>query len=190
MSFAFSECHEAVKALPKLSPEYLYRAAAGRMPSWTAGGAGLSLGSAMEALRLDGQPDEKSCPYISAEPVEVPPLLPTLPLSACHRATSVADHMNLKAVLKSLQSGRPVGLLVRITDTFVNANSDIVAYSDLLPSSENHCVVAAGCGTHVNSGEQYVLVRNSWGAGWGNNGSAWLPAKYVENHGVAYFEVQ
>jgi hypothetical protein len=190
MAFSFSECHEIVQALNCQSPEYLYRAAARRMPSWVAGGAGLSIGAAISALNLDGQPDEVICPYAPSEPTETPPLLPTLPAASIHRAASVADHMSVQAVTRALQNNRPVGLLVRVTDTLVDTKTDTVAYSDIVPTDENHCLVAAGYGIHVVSNEQYFLIRNSWGPNWGANGSAWLSEKYLRNHGIAYFEVQ
>jgi C1A family cysteine protease len=98
--------------------------------------------------------------------------------------------MDLDAVTDRIKDGKPVGVLVHITDTFLDPKSDIVADSTLVPTSGSHAVVAAGYGTHKVSKEPHVLVRNSWGPNWGKQGMAWLPRAYLMKHGIAYFEVQ
>lgn len=46
-----------------------------------------------------------------------------------------------------------------------------------------HAVLAVGYDDHKNIGNQKgaLLIRNSWGADWGENGYGWLPYAYVEN---------
>lgn len=37
------------------------------------------------------------------------------------------------------------------------------------PNGINHAMVAVGYGT-MSDGQQYAIVRNSWGTGWGDGG--------------------
>ncbi len=45
-----------------------------------------------------------------------------------------------------------------------------------------HAVVAVGYDDNYKAGEDKgaVLIRNSWGTKWGENGYGWLPYKYIE----------
>jgi C1A family cysteine protease len=40
-----------------------------------------------------------------------------------------------------------------------------------------HAVVAVGHG--LEGADEFLLIRNSWGDGWGDAGHAWLPLSYV-----------
>ena len=41
-----------------------------------------------------------------------------------------------------------------------------------------HALVAVGHGERHDG--KYILVRNSWGEGWGDRGHAWLHEEYLE----------
>lgn len=192
LAFALSELHRHAAGLaPLLSPEYLYRAAANLMPNWVPG-AGLNLYAGCHAIKASGQPLESHCTYVATEPVEKPPLVPNLGTVPIYQAAQCAFALpDLAALVTALKAGRPVGVVVRMTDTFMKPAGGIVAYSDVLvPTSQNHAVIAAGVGAHVTTSETHILVRNTWGPAWGNDGSAWIPVRYVHNHALATFEVQ
>ncbi|WP_432710899.1 hypothetical protein [Pseudomonas syringae] len=36
----------------------------------------------------------------------------------------------------------------------------------------------------------WFLIRNSWGEAWGNNGHAWIPAKYIAAYATCAFGVE
>jgi C1A family cysteine protease len=44
-----------------------------------------------------------------------------------------------------------------------------------------HAVLAVG----YDDSKSAVLVRNSWGSGWGLNGYFWLPYDYITNPNLA-----
>jgi C1A family cysteine protease len=44
-----------------------------------------------------------------------------------------------------------------------------------------HCVVAVG----YDDNRRMILCDNSWGEGWGFNGSFWMPYEYIENSDLA-----
>jgi C1A family cysteine protease len=73
-------------------------------------------------------------------------------------------------------------LVLRITDSWFG-----VAKTGRIPSPKStdrlqgtHAVVAVG----YDDDEQRLIIRNSWGVGWGDAGHAWLPYDYVDLHGV------
>jgi len=64
-----------------------------------------------------------------------------------------------------------------VTAITIDASSDAFYYyesgvlnDDTCGTSLDHGVAAVGYGTDEESGLDYYLVRNSWGAGWGDNG--------------------
>jgi hypothetical protein len=171
-----------------LSTEYLYRAAANLMRDWKAG-AGLELASALKAVSAPGQPSEAACPYLPDEPVETPPALSMHPSTDMHASTVTAHDFKPQEVVDALQSGRPVGLVLKLTPTFYQPVAGRVDFSAQVLPGPRHAVIATGVGTHDATKELHFLIRNSWGVGWGNNGSAWLPLTYVQSHAVKSFKV-
>lgn len=49
----------------------------------------------------------------------------------------------------------------------------------------NHCVGISGIGKDAASGDLYYIVRNSWGASWGQNGDIRIPYNAKNKCGVA-----
>jgi C1A family cysteine protease len=188
MAFAISELHRhGAQAVELFSAEYLYRAAANLMSSWQPY-TGLALGSVLKAVNAPGQPCEQDCPYEPNEPDHAPPLMPAVS-GQLHTTLATACHVNVDDLTKRVEKGQPVGLVLQLTDTFLLPQGGIVEYSQVVVSTENHAVVAAGFGTHSATNEPHFLVRNTWGPSWGNSGSAWLPARYILDFGLASFEV-
>jgi hypothetical protein len=74
----------------------------------------------------------------------------------------------------------PVVLVVEITDEFDNAAFDgSIEVPDIRsPIGDNHAVVVVGASTHPLKGRR-LLIRNSWGTGWGAGGYGWLPLDYL-----------
>lgn len=171
-----------------LSAEYLYRAAANQMQDWKAGG-GLDLVSALKAVSAPGQPSEDKCPYLPHEPMETPPVLSVHEPADMYASAVTAHDLKPHEVVEALQSGRPVGLVLKLTPTFYQPVAGRVDFSAQVLPGLRHAVIATGVGTHDATKEIHFLIRNSWGVGWGNNGSAWLPLAYVQSHAVKSFKV-
>ncbi len=141
LAFAASDTHAGLRdGWAPLSCEFAFYAAqkrAGRPPT-----SGALLSTMLDALRLDGQPDEKGWPYLAAVP---------------------ADH---RLTMLSRSFFQPRG------DGVVDPAND-----ELPEPAQRHAVVAVGHGTV--DGTPAILIRNSWGPGWGLEGHAWLTERFL-----------
>ena len=194
LAFALSDLNRhANNVTPALSAEYLYRSAAKRMPSWQAG-HGLHLMPALEAVAQPGQPTALACPYATDEPAEQPPNLPTLPtiatsVSRLYASPVQVTDVDTSKIAAELLSGNPVGLVIKLTESFYTPVVGAVDFSHKVLDGLHHAVVAIGLGIHGTTQEPHIRIRNSWGTGWGDGGKAWLPFKYVDIHAVMAFKV-
>lgn len=184
-AFATSDLNRSVAGAPgELSPEFLYHSAGMLMPGW-APGKGVFPWAAMDALRSTGQPLEVDFPYQAQDPTAT--VAPTAPASKPMFKSDLAGHSEImQSVVDRLNDGHPAALVVRVTDTFyVPANGVVDAAGGIVPNS-THVVLATGWGTSDTTG-RHLRVRNSWGAGWGDRGYAWLPEKFVDLHVIEAF---
>jgi hypothetical protein len=184
--FAASDVNRVVSgATADLSPEFLYMSAGMLMPNWKVG-EGIFPWAAMDAIRKPGQPLETDYPYQATHPA-----VAAAPVTAGGVAMYCSDlggHSEvMQDVLDRLNDGHPVGLVIRVTNGFYTPMADGVvdAKAGILPNS-THVVVATGWGDSSASG-RHVRIRNSWGTGWGQQGYAWLPEKFVDLHVIEAF---
>jgi hypothetical protein len=194
LAFVLSDLNRhANNVVLALSAEYLYRSAAKRMPNWQAG-HGLYLAPALEAVAQPGQPTALACPYAADEPAERPPNLPALPIVAASASRLYASpvqaaDVDSAKVAAELLSGNPVGLVLKLTESFFKPVMGTIDFSNNVLDGLHHAVVAIGMGLHGTTQEPYIRIRNSWGTGWGDGGNAWLPFNYVDIHAVMAFKV-
>lgn len=185
IAFALTEV-ELVAAPPgtqALSAEYLYQSAARQTPTWVPN-AGIPLHAALAAATA-GQPAEINYPYQAAEPnFPIPPLPNALLLYGLPAQFFLTD---IAQIIQILRNHIPMGLGLQLTQTFLNPVGGVVAFEATVMPGELHAVTVVGLGWHQN--EPYFLVRNSWGAGWGIQGHAWLSATYVQTHALCTFGV-
>ncbi|UVM66795.1 C1 family peptidase [Pseudomonas sp. B21-009] len=169
-----------------LGPEYFYRSAISLIPGWCPG-QGLNVAAAKTASAL-GHPIELDYPYQPAEPTTPLEALPT-GLTLYGRAVEFYKP-NISRLMSSLQAGEAVGLALRLTREFFTPTGDIIGFSNIvLPGTMIHAVVVVGMGYDEHQ-EPWFLIRNSWGAGWGANGYAWLSSTYVTAHASCAFGVE
>lgn len=191
LAFAASELNRNLIGTDSaLSAEYIYRAAARRSTAWKAGD-GLQMTHLSEALSQHGQPTDLACPYLTHEPAEAPPELPQLATSEKLYSATVQLISTAPLVIENeLRQGKPVGLILKLTDTFLKPTQGTINYSPMLLSiNMHHAVVAIGLGKHSKTGEPHFRIRNTWGETWGEQGNAWLPHSYVQSHAVTAFKV-
>ena len=191
LAFTASELNRNLNGTDSaLSAEYIYRAAARRSATWKAGD-GLQMTHLSVALAQHGQPTDLIYPYLAQEPVEVPPELPQL--TASEKLYSATVQLISTAPLEienELRRGKPVGLILKLTETFLKPTQGTIEFSPMLLSiNMHHAVVVTGLGKHSKTDEPHFRIRNTWGEAWGEQGNAWLPHSYVQSHAVTAFKV-
>ena len=179
MAFAASDAHAALRGdwLP-LSCEYIFYMAQkrhGRPPT-----LGALLSATLEALCNDGQPEESGWPYLAATPVDPSSWLPPASVGALFGRAGIASAHALDHIIAQLDQGIIQVLLLLLSRAFYNPNKAAVVHpaNDEAPEPQRrHAVIAVGHG--IIDGHRAILVRNSWGPGWGDAGYGWLTEPFL-----------
>ena len=174
---------------------FLYKATR-NMLHWT-GDTGAFLRTTMGALVLFGVPPEEYWPYAVADFEKEPPAF-CYAFAQNYQAISyyrldppgtAADSL-LKAVQANLAAGLPsiFGFTVYSSYTQAATTGKIPYPTPGEKIVGGHAVVAVGydAGMKIRNASPNavetkgaLLIRNSWGTGWGNGGYGWLPYDYV-----------
>jgi hypothetical protein len=179
LAFAASDLHAAARgAWVPLSCEYIFYHAQKRGSRKATEGATLS--GMLEALRHDGQPAEQIWAYLADLPSDLSQWAPPTGATPLFRRASEETKDAVQSILDELESGRPVLTLLRLSSSFDWVKPDGIV--DPAPNENpdyfrRHAVVAVGHGEW--KGTRAVLVRNSWGSGWGADGYGWLTEAFV-----------
>lgn len=186
LAFASSDCHAATLGpWEPLSCEWIYHRAQARSGRSHAEGATLS--SMLDALRYDGQPIEGEWPYLQ-EVIE--PWAPPAGSPMVFRALGSTTTPDVEAIVSLLDSGLPAVLLMTLSRSFYLPDPDGVvrpAVDERPDLAIRHAVVATAHGSL--GGRSMVRVRNSWGAAWGADGSAWLDRDFLAARLLAAFSL-
>jgi len=179
LAFAASDTHAGLRdGWAPLSCEFAFYAAqkrAGRPPT-----SGALLSTMLDALRLDGQPDEKGWPYLAAVPADHRLWTPPATVGPLYGRNGQRDGTDLSSILAALDRDTPVLMLTMPSRSFFQPRGDGVvdpANDELPEPAQRHAVVAVGHGTV--DGTPAILIRNSWGPGWGLEGHAWLTERFL-----------
>ena len=180
LAFAASDLHAGIREpWEPLSCEFLFYHAqrrAERLPTM-----GATLLATLDALRHDGQPREEGWPYMDERSVDAESWRPPAEVGEVHRRAGEERPHTVGEIVAMLDRGRPVLALLHLSISF-----DMAGPGGLVDPSANeppditrrHAVVAIGHG--VYEGQRAILVRNSWGSGWGRGGHAWLTESFLE----------
>lgn len=183
------------KRVERGSPMFLYKVQRDLMQE--RGDGGSYLRTAMEAMALAGVCPERYWPY-------EPHRLDQEPPAFCY---AIADNYEAMVYYRLDQPGQSPQLLLRSLKTHLARGLPVMFGSALYPSLGQvgvhgvlaepmpgdpivllHAFVAAGYDDEkivcdetgsIREGRGAVLVRSSWGPGWGKDGYAWLPYSYV-----------
>jgi len=179
LACAASDCHDHAHKSGALSAEFLFYHAVQAMPNKNPDD-GITFGTARQALTSHGQPVEAEWPYQLTQPS------PWMPPTVTKRwrgdlGLGLAD---ATAIAKLIKQGTPVIVGLQLTAGFVGS----IAAPFVIPATGagfgGHAVLGIGCG-HL-SGKEHLLIRNSWGVKWADQGHAWLPLQYLADKLIGY----
>ena len=177
LAFATSDCHSVARdALDLLSPEYLFYHAQqrARLPATE----GATVQAILEALETDGQPLENEWPYLSAIPSDLKKWSPPQGIGSIFRRCSAPHPASFDEIVATLNAGKPVLVILKLCDGFYRPDiSGYINHAGKPDDRRLHAVIAAAHGRA--GGEAVILVRNSWGSSWGDQGYAWLTRSYI-----------
>lgn len=179
LAFATSDLHAALRGpWAALSCEYLFYHAqqrANRKPH-----EGALLSSMLDAVRHDGQPHETGWPYLATLSANLAQWVPPPGLTPlCRRAGETGKH-TVDAIVQELDQGRPLIVLLRLSYSFDWVKPDGLvdqAAGEQPDLNRRHAVIAVGHGEV--KGQRAVIIRNSWGDGWGAAGYGYLTETYL-----------
>jgi C1A family cysteine protease len=159
---------------------------------WT-GDTGAFLRTTMGAMVLFGVPPERYWPYVISS-------FDDEPLQFCY---AFAQNFKANKYYRLDPPGTSASELLNRVRRFIAAGYPsmfgFTVYSSMPGSGDGkgeipypepgdsvrggHAVVAVGYddGKRIGSRRGALLIRNSWGTGWGENGYGWLPYAYVES---------
>jgi len=154
--------------------------------------AGAQIRDGIKTVVKQGVPPESDWPYsqnmaIVTEKPDAKAYTDALQhkVIAYHRISATQSKAWLTLMKSCLADGYPFVFGFTVYAAFESAQ---VAKSGIVPMPKKgeevvggHAVMAAG----YNDAKKAVLVRNSWGAGWGIKGYFWMPYAYISDHSLA-----
>ncbi len=191
LPFAASDANSfANNSIDPLSVEYLaYHCVICNSTNADSDPAGVTFEAIGVALEYHGQPLEDKFPYdpLAAEFTRTPPH-PQDHYSPLHFSKMRSLRYSFSELLRGLASGRVFVLGLRLTQAFLdNTKPAIFRYDGT--EVGNHAVLAVGAGK-LPDGEPVILIRNSWGSIWGDQGHGWVTECLIENALVITAELE
>lgn len=178
LAFTASAAHESLRNMNEsLSPAYLY-GRAWPLESHLNGRNGLTFGALEKCLESDGHISERHKPYDAwLSGAEYPGIKTKSPET--HYSAKVTTVGRTYAEIRTfLSRGKPILLGLKICKSFrrYDVSDQHIVDSDT-STIGRHAVLAVGILEENQA--SLVLIRNSWGEGWGNKGYAYITDKYI-----------
>lgn len=192
LAFAASDAHAHARGYPKvaLSPEYAFFHAAQRMTGLSSV-QGVTMAAMLDALEVEGQPEERHYPYVLLPQALTLPAPPSPFPQATYMRVADRQSSDVGYVIDSLRTSHAVIVILDITRQFDQATGN-PALVEIVPGDRirgRHAVVAVGLARNRLKLE-YIKIRNSWGRGWGHEGHAWLSLPYLKQQIVTTVRFQ
>lgn len=143
--------------------------------------SGATIRESIKAVASFGAPTESLWPYVPTSFMTKP----TAPVYAAGKQDEALQYQSVSRSLSSLQGcladGYPFVIGVTVYSSFESIGSsgimEMPAPTEEVLGGHALCVV----GYKQISGRLYFIVRNSWGASWGDKGYFYMPSAYLLN---------
>jgi C1A family cysteine protease len=186
--FSIAAAHEATRArmvaqgaevlaVEPLWQHCLYNGHAGH------GGTTLAAGGA--AVHAKGQTAESCWPYNDTLGAGTEPEPPAATRAAWYLAATIdvpLAHDGIESLIEdALAAGLPLVLVIELTRQFEQPapTAEIAVPPLTAPVGDYHAVLAVGAAANSDGTSRRLLIRNTWGPGWGAGGYGWLPLDYL-----------
>jgi len=146
---------------------------------------GASLTDGIQTLLTNGVCQEVEWPYVISQ-FAVKPSQQCYTNALQHKALEVFQvQPNLISMKNCLAQGLPFCCGIQIFSSFENPQATRTGIVSL-PNSRDRCLGghAVAC-VGYNDAKQIFIMRNSWGAGWGDKGYFTIPYSYLTNPKLA-----
>jgi len=191
LAFAATDAHVYLHGCTDpLCVEWLYYHAvshAGDPPN-----AGSTLPSTQHVLKQKGQPHESHWPYDAApiDPIRWKPPAEK-PSNLYHAESMIAPAFS--KIVEGLEVSQPsiIGLNIgRAFQTWTQVSGEAVIADETEHPSQGagHALLAVGHGEY--NAAPHLLIRNSWGASWGENGYAWISDSHIKDRWMGGFRLK
>jgi len=146
--------------------------------------SGASLRSTIQALATHGTCDERLWDY-DINKFKIKPLANCYEAAKTHKITEYARLNSLPDMLACLAAGFPFVFGFSVYTEFEGPNVAKTGILELPKPNETFLGGHAVCAVGYNISDGQLLVRNSWGEGWGQNGYFKMPFSYISNPNLA-----
>ena len=186
--FSIASAHEAARAhvgvsgAEALAVEPLWQQC---LNAGLAGHDGTTLAAAGTAVETKGQTTEQCWPYNASLGAGTEPEPAMAARATWFRAGTIEmplAHDGIESLAEdALTIGCAVVVIIEVTDEFEHPTpgGEITVPALTAPTSDYHAVLALGAATDPAGTSRRLLVRNTWGPGWGAGGYGWLPLDYL-----------
>lgn len=151
---------------------------------------GSTIKDATQVLFQFGTCSDPVWPYIPSKYAVQPPHIAYAQASTKRIASYARVTISAQGIESAIQAGHPVCIGILLYDSFVSTTvqkTGIVKTPD--PSKERflggHAIVIVGY-DRTDPNNPVFIVRNSWGASWGNKGYCTIPYAYMLNRSLAF----
>jgi hypothetical protein len=113
-------------------------------------------------------------------PTDLSTWKPPMDVGPVFRRNGESCSKTFQKILDVLDGGSPALLLMTLSHSFYAPDESgivIAPVGELPDPTRRHAMVAVAHGSTATG--RVVMVRNSWGQGWGSNGHAWLTEMFV-----------